>query len=85
MGVNAEIRQRHILNELEEKGKIYVTELAENLSVTEVTIRRDLTFLDKTGLLKKIYSGAVKITPEITSSVRFRKRKNPPQKKPSEN
>ena len=81
MGVNAEIRQKHILNTLEEKGKIYVTEIAKNLCVTEVTIRRDLTFLNNSGLLKKIYSGAVKITPEITSSVSFRQKKKSSAKK----
>ena len=81
MGVSTEIRHKYILDSLNENGKVLVSELAEKLNVTEVTIRRDLTFLNKNGLLKKTYGGAVKITPDLAFSVHFRQKKKASAKK----
>jgi len=72
MGVAAEIRHRQILDGLHSTGRIYVADLAKALGVTEVTIRRDLAFLQKSGLLKKTYGGAVVVAPEVNVSVRYR-------------
>ena len=59
MGLSAEKRYQHILETLNLNGKVYVPTTATELKVTEVTIRRDLNALEKTGLLKKTYGGAV--------------------------
>ncbi len=59
MGVAAEIRHRKILEQLGSAGRVYVREMSQELGVTEVTIRRDLTFLQNNGLVKKSYGGAV--------------------------
>jgi DeoR/GlpR family transcriptional regulator of sugar metabolism len=72
MGVSAEIRHKQILEQLRSAGRIYVADLAKALCVTEVTIRRDLAFLQKNGLLKKTYGGAVVAAPEVAVSVRYR-------------
>lgn len=72
MGIAAEIRHRHILEQLGSTGRIYVKDISSRLKVTEVTVRRDLAALEKNGLLKKTYGGAVPAGPELESSVRFR-------------
>jgi len=81
MGISAEFRHRRILDELKRVGKIYVREMAEELGVTEVTIRRDLSFLQNNGLVKKTYGGAVLPAPEMNTSVRFRQTRKPSAKK----
>jgi DeoR/GlpR family transcriptional regulator of sugar metabolism len=72
MGIAAEIRHRKILEQLGSAGRLYVREMSQVLGVTEVTIRRDLTFLQNNGLVKKSYGGAVPIAPELEASVRYR-------------
>jgi DeoR/GlpR family transcriptional regulator of sugar metabolism len=82
MGLLAENRHFQILEQLRSKGRVQVNTLAEELGVTRVTIRRDLAFLQKNGLLKKTYGGAVLAElPEINVSVRFRQTRNLPAKK----
>ncbi len=77
MGLLAETRDKHILNSLRETGKIQVADIANDLNVTEVTIRRDLSRLQRQGLLKKTYGGAVLAGPEeVNVSVRYRRTRN---------
>ena len=52
-------RRNQILSTLEAEKRVLVPELAKKFSVTEETIRRDLEKMDKEGLLKKTYGGAV--------------------------
>lgn len=52
-------RQQSILNILREKGKISVTALAKELCYSEMTIRRDLTKMEKAGLLKRSHGMAL--------------------------
>lgn len=53
--------QRHdiILNLLRERGSITVSELTEELDISESTARRDLTELDRQNKLTKVFGGAV--------------------------
>jgi DeoR/GlpR family transcriptional regulator of sugar metabolism len=74
MGVEAEVRHKHILDKLNSSGRVYVKDVSSTLDVTEVTIRRDLTFLEETGLVKKTYGGAVLPPPEVALSVRYRQK-----------
>jgi len=53
-------RKNEILSKLVTDGKVIVSELANEYQVTEETIRRDLDKLEKEGLAKKTYGGAVK-------------------------
>ena len=57
-------RKRHakIVESLRSTGVASVRELAENLQVSESTIRRDLTLLDRNGELLRTYGGAA-LTP----------------------
>ncbi len=53
-------RKNEILSKLMLDGKVVVSDLAETFNVTEETIRRDLDKLEKEGLAKKTYGGAVR-------------------------
>ncbi|HEU5139346.1 MAG TPA: DeoR/GlpR family DNA-binding transcription regulator [Bacillales bacterium] len=52
-------RKAKILERLEEKKSVTVTMLAEDLGVSESTIRRDLEDLEEQGELKRTFGGAV--------------------------
>lgn len=67
-------RRLKIIDLLEEKGNIIVSELSSLLSVTEETIRRDLEGLEKEGLLKRTYGGAIPIN-KISLELPFKARK----------
>lgn len=57
-------RQRIILHELEEYGKVRVAELSEKLNCSEVTIRSDIKALEKEGLLQRTHGGALALEQE---------------------
>lgn len=52
-------RRNEILAKLQEEKKVVVSDLSQFYQVTEETIRRDLEKLEKEGLAKKTYGGAV--------------------------
>ena len=54
-------RHEQILARLNTEGKVRVKELANDFEVTEDCIRKDLTSLEKEGLLKRIHGGAMQI------------------------
>lgn len=58
-----EERHQLILNLLKSHNKVIATDLAMQLSTTEVTIRRDLRFLANEGLCKRIHGGALSLVP----------------------
>ena len=60
--VYAEQRHQLILDELNETGRVSVTELAEKHGVATETIRRDLDHLGKLRALKRVHGGAI-LTP----------------------
>ena len=54
-------RQNVIVEMVNKEGSVLVKELSEKFDVTEDSIRKDLSLLEKKGLLKKTYGGAMKI------------------------
>ena len=52
-------RQMEILAVINRSGHGMVSELAEQFAVTEMTIRRDLKLLEKSGKVSRIHGGAV--------------------------
>jgi DeoR family fructose operon transcriptional repressor len=52
-------RYRSIVERVRGKGRASVSDLAEDLSVTPETIRRDLSELERQGLLRRVHGGAV--------------------------
>lgn len=57
--MNSENRSAEILKEIEARGSVSVVDLARWLAVSEMTIRRDLTDLEKAGLVRRVHGGAV--------------------------
>ena len=55
----APARSARILERLNEGGSVSVTEIARELGVSEMTVRRDLTDLERNGLLERVHGGAV--------------------------
>lgn len=58
-------RQSYIENIINQNGRVIVTEMAKELDVTEDTIRKDLTDMNRKGLVKRVHGGAVSIEKEI--------------------
>jgi DeoR/GlpR family transcriptional regulator of sugar metabolism len=51
-------RQALILEEVERRGAVRVSDLVRNLQVSDMTIRRDLDALARQGLVDKVHGGA---------------------------
>ncbi len=52
-------RHRYVLEQLQQHGSCKVTELAQHLGVSEMTVHRDLAHLARLNLLQKVHGGAV--------------------------
>ena len=61
MGLKFAERKKMIMDVLNAESKVEVVKLADELEVSEVTIRRDLLIMEEQGLLAKTYGGAVKL------------------------
>jgi DeoR family transcriptional regulator, fructose operon transcriptional repressor len=59
--VYAEERQSRIMELVRVIGRVEVTGLAAELDVTPETVRRDLTALERRGLLRRVHGGAIPI------------------------
>ena len=57
----AEERQQEILRRAREAGRVDVVRLADELSVTSETIRRDLTTLERAGVIRRVHGGAIPV------------------------
>jgi DeoR/GlpR family transcriptional regulator of sugar metabolism len=71
-----EERQNHIIELLQEYGRITVKELCQLFNVSNVTIRSDLNDLEKQDLLVRTHGGAMsteKSSPEIPFNLRMKK------------
>ncbi len=62
---NTPQRRHAILALLDTQGEVSVDELAKAFATSEVTIRKDLTALEKNGLLLRRYGGAVPMPQEL--------------------
>src|SRR5215813_5336076 len=56
-----EERQQVILERARNKGRVDVTALADEFEVTTETIRRDLTMLERHGVLRRVHGGAIPV------------------------
>ncbi|MEV4627258.1 DeoR/GlpR family DNA-binding transcription regulator [Micromonospora sp. NPDC049523] len=57
----AEERQQEILRTARADGRVDVMALAEGMNVTAETIRRDLTVLERAGMLRRVHGGAIPV------------------------
>lgn len=56
-----EDRYSYILKKISEKGRVKVSDLSEEMNVSEVTVRKDLSVLEERDLLKRNFGGAVSL------------------------
>ena len=56
----AEERRQHIIDTVQQQGKVLAAELAQRFNTSEDTIRRDLRDLDAAGLLRRVHGGAMR-------------------------
>lgn len=57
--ISIEERRKVILAQLNQDGRVRVTELSRQFDISEVTIRGDLTALEEAGLAERVHGGAV--------------------------
>ncbi|GAA1026452.1 DeoR/GlpR family DNA-binding transcription regulator [Virgisporangium ochraceum] len=57
----AEERQQEIVRLARANGRVDVATLADTLNVTAETIRRDLTSLERAGVLRRVHGGAIPV------------------------
>ncbi len=57
----AEERRQKLLSLTAERGRARITELAETFGVSEMTIHRDIQFLESQGLVRKMHGGVAHI------------------------
>ena len=57
-------RHRWLLDELNERGSLRTSEIAERAGVAEETIRRDFEKLESEGMLRRAHGGAVRLEAE---------------------
>ena len=56
-----EERHAAILTKARSEGRVDVADLAEQFDVTQETVRRDLTSLERHGLLRRVHGGAIPV------------------------
>ena len=58
-------RHKYILDSLNEHGFVRITDIANELGVTKVTIRKDVKILESKGLLYKVHGSARPANPHV--------------------
>ena len=71
MSVLASQRRAAILALVEESGAVRVSDLVEQLGVSDMTVRRDIERLDGEGLLERVHGGALALIPRATDEPGF--------------
>lgn len=69
------IKKRHeeILEILKEEGFVAVRDLGERLYASQPTIRRDLDFLEKEGLIRRNHGGAMLVGETVNTQISYRR------------
>jgi DeoR/GlpR family transcriptional regulator of sugar metabolism len=68
MSILAAERQQQILERLDREGRVLATALAEAFATSDDTIRRDLRDLAGRGLCRRVYGGALPVSPASRSA-----------------
>jgi DeoR family transcriptional regulator of aga operon len=58
-----EERRQHILSVAQSEGRVRVRALSKSLGISQITIRKDLDYLQRKGLLQRSHGGALPVQP----------------------
>ncbi len=56
-------RRQHIVSRIQKDGRVLVGELSEELQISQITIRKDLDYLQSKGLIQRSHGGALRVQP----------------------
>lgn len=56
-------RRQYVLDRIQKDGRVLVGELSEELQISQITIRKDLDYLQSKGLIKRSHGGALRSHP----------------------
>ncbi|MBQ6839422.1 MAG: DeoR/GlpR transcriptional regulator [Oscillospiraceae bacterium] len=59
--VFAEVRLQELLSVINTQGRVRVNDLCKQFNVTPATIRKDLTRLEESGLIRRVHGGAISL------------------------
>src|ERR1700722_6993294 len=54
-----EERRQHIFSLAQQHGRVLVEDLSESLGISRITIRKDLDYLQRRGVLQRTHGGAL--------------------------
>ncbi|MFV0574860.1 MAG: DeoR/GlpR family DNA-binding transcription regulator [Vibrio sp.] len=66
---NTQQRRHLIVQQVNEQGEVSVDALTKQFNISEVSIRKDLSALEESGLLLRRYGGAIALPKEIINEV----------------
>jgi DeoR family transcriptional regulator, aga operon transcriptional repressor len=52
-------RRQHVLSLIQRDGRVLVSELSEDLGISQITVRKDLDYLESKGLVQRSHGGAL--------------------------
>ena len=56
-------RRQHILELIQNQGRALVSDLSEQLNISQITIRKDLDYLQSKGVIQRSHGGALRVPP----------------------
>lgn len=56
-------RRQYILERIRKDGRVLVGEISEELKISQITIRKDLDYLQSKGLVERSHGGALRLQP----------------------
>ena len=56
-------RRQHILELIQSQGRALVSDLSEQLCISQITIRKDLDYLQSKGVIQRSHGGALRVQP----------------------
>src|SRR5258708_4372448 len=54
-------RRQHILELIQHHGRALVSDLSEQLNISQITIRKDLDYLQSKGVIQRSHGGALRV------------------------
>ena len=79
--MDSKTRRSTIAQQLSDQGEAYIVELAKSFNTSEMTIRRDLDFLEMEGLARRVRGGAISVQSRAFEPPILQRASNEPEAK----